>query len=668
MGGSEKTQKTHRWWRVVEAHKYLELVFNLPLDGPFTYVPSEKVDAEVGMRVVAPFGRRKLTGFVVGVHTTPPKGDFKIRAIERRVDTEPIFGAEEVELARWIAGMYFCTLGEALSSMLPGGKRVSETPSFPVEEEVSEGAKTLSMHQERALRKLVDSEGGRFYLYGVTGSGKTEVFLQAAEETIRRGFSVIYLVPEISLTHQLVKVVRTRFADTAALWHSRLTPSQKLGEWNKIRRGEAKLVVGARSAVSTPVQNLGLIIIDEEHESSYKSGQTPRYHARQIAMKRCSDGKATLVMGSATPSVEAVHLMREGKIVRLDLPERIAGGTLPHIEVVQMDGRSGALSDRLAEEIQRTHTRGGQTILFLNRRGFSYFFHCRSCGYEMKCRHCSVSLTYHKSRGKMICHYCGYRRDPVEVCPECGSLDVGYSGFGTERIEEETARRFPHLSIARVDTDSVKKKGSLEKTLNDFRDGKIDILLGTQMVAKGLNFPGVKLVGIVLADSTLNVPDFRSPERTFSLIVQVSGRAGRYTDDGRVIIQTFKPGVPAIADAAAGEHERYYTDELAMRKELGFPPYNRLFRIVFRGGEREKVKKRAEAAATALRSYYLEDTEILGPASCPVEVIAGNIRYHIIIRTLRYADVHRMLRRWYHEEKEEKGTYREIDPDPVSLL
>ncbi|MFO7849507.1 MAG: primosomal protein N' [Spirochaetia bacterium] len=652
----------------MEEQKYLELVFNLPLHGPFTYLPSAKNDAAAGMRVMAPFGGRKLMGFVVDMHTTPPEGDFAIRPIDRVVDTEPIFGKEEVELARWIAGMYFCTLGEALSAMLPGGRRVSETPSFPVEEEVSEGPKTLSRHQARAFRKLVDSAGGRFYLYGVTGSGKTEVFLQAAEETIRRGFSVIYLVPEISLTHQLVKVVRTRFAGTAALWHSRLTPSQKLGEWNKIRRGEAKLVVGARSAVSAPVQNLGLIIIDEEHENSYKSGQTPRYHARQIAMKRCNDHNATLVMGSATPSIEAVHLMREEKLVRLDLPDRIAGGKLPQIEVVQMEGKSGAISDRLAEEIRRTHTQGGQSILFLNRRGFSYFFHCRSCGYEMKCSHCSVSLTYHKSSGKMICHYCGYRRDPVGVCPECGSLDVGYSGFGTERIEEETARRFPHLSIARVDTDSVKKKGSLEKTLNDFREGKIDILLGTQMVAKGLNFPGVKLVGIVLADSTLNVPDFRSPERTFSLIVQVSGRAGRYTDDGRVIIQTFKPGVPAIADAAAGEHERYYTEELAVRKELGFPPYNRLFRIVFRGREGKKVKERAEAAAGALRSYGLEDTEILGPASCPIEIIAGNVRHHIIIRTLRYSDVHKVLRRWSREERGVKGTYREIDPDPVSML
>jgi primosomal protein N' (replication factor Y) len=286
----------------------------------------------------------------------------------------------------------------------------------------------------------------------------------------------------------------------------------------------------------------------------------------------------------------------------------------------------------------------------------------------MKCEHCSVSLTYHKSSGKMVCHYCGYTRDPVEVCPECGSLDVGYSGFGTERIEEEIARRFPKLTTARVDTDSVRKKGALEKVLGDFREGRIDILLGTQMVAKGLNFPKVKLVGIVLADSTLNVPDFRSPERTFSLIMQVSGRAGRYTDDGRVVIQTFKPGVPAIADAASGELEKYYTEELMMRKELRFPPYYRLFRIVFRGRDGRKVRDRAERAAEALRAESPADTEILGPAACPIEVISRNIRRHIIIRTMRYGEVHRMLRRWAVEEHDPGGTYREIDPDPVSLL
>jgi primosomal protein N' (replication factor Y) len=286
----------------------------------------------------------------------------------------------------------------------------------------------------------------------------------------------------------------------------------------------------------------------------------------------------------------------------------------------------------------------------------------------MKCEHCSVSLTYHKSSGKMVCHYCGYSRDPVQVCPECGSLDVGYSGFGTERIEEEVAKRFPKLRTARIDTDSVRKKGALEQTLSDFRNGFIDILLGTQMVAKGLNFPRVKLVGIVLADSTLNVPDFRSPERTFSLIVQVSGRAGRYTDDGRVIIQTFKPRAPAIADAAEGNLERYYSEELLMRKELGFPPFYRLFRIVFRGRESRKVQMRADKAAASLREAGVEETEILGPASCPIEVIARNHRRHIIIRTLRYGEVHRVLRRWAQQESGPSGTFREIDPDPVNLL
>ncbi len=661
--------------------EYLELVFNLPLHGSFTYLlqsagedsaAGKKGDAapepQPGMRVIAPFGRRKLTGYIIERHKRAPQGDFTLRPVSRILDDQPIFGDEEIDLARWLAGMYFCSLGEALSAVLPGGKRSMEPPALPVEEEVSEGAKELSLHQRKALDRILEGEGDRYYLYGITGSGKTEVFLQAAEKIIAAGGSVIYLVPEISLTHQLVRVVHSRFAGKGALWHSRLTPSQRLGEWKKIRSGEARLVVGARSAVFTPVKRLGLVVIDEEHENSYKSGQTPRYHARQVAMKRCRDAGAKLVMGSATPSVEAYHLMQQGKIERLQLPERIAGGKLPAIEIVNMDSACGAISDRLAEEIHTVHGEGGQTILFLNRRGFSYFFHCRSCGYEMKCERCSVGLTYHKGRGKMVCHYCGYSRPPVDVCPECGSLDVGYSGFGTERIEEEVARLFPKLSVARVDTDSVRKKGELERLLAEFKKGRIDILLGTQMVAKGLNFPKVKLVGIVLADSSLNVPDFRSPERTFSLIVQVSGRAGRYTDDGRVIIQTFKPRIPAVLDAAEGELERYYEGELAMRKELRFPPFYRLFRIVFRGKDRQKVRERAEKAEAVLRERLPEESEILGPAACPIEVISRNVRHHIIIRTLRYGEVHRMLRRWAAEEEGPRETYREIDPDPVSLL
>ncbi|HUX21298.1 MAG TPA: primosomal protein N', partial [Spirochaetia bacterium] len=508
---------------------------------------------------------------------------------------------------------------------------------------------------------------GISYLFGVTGSGKTEVYLSVAERVIAEGKSVIYLVPEISLTHQLVESVWNRFKDNVAVLHSGLTPSQKLVEWQRIRRGAARFIIGARSAIFAPVETLGLVIIDEEHEGSYKSGSTPRYHARQVAMRRCATSGARLVMGSATPSVEAYHLMSQGVIASYRMPDRLAGGVMPEVEVVDMKREQGGISATLASEIRTTVDAGRQVILFLNRRGFSYFFHCRSCGYEMTCSRCSVSLTFHKERNRMVCHYCGSSRGPVEVCPDCGSLDVGYSGFGTEMVEEEVKRRFPDLRTIRIDTDAVRKKGQLKETLKRFRAGEIDVLLGTQMVAKGLNFPGVKLVGIVLADTGLHLPDFRAQERTFSLIVQVAGRAGRYVPDGKVVIQTYRPDVDAVRLAAAHDLTTFYERELETRRALEFPPFSRLIRLVFRGRDRERVLSTASSYAEGVTAT-LREGEVLGPAECPVAVISGNYRVQVIVRSSSFSASHRSVTRVAREGRPERGVYVELDVDPVSLL
>ncbi|HOV64462.1 MAG TPA: primosomal protein N', partial [Spirochaetia bacterium] len=417
-----------------------------------------------------------------------------------------------------------------------------------------------------------------------------------------------------------------------------------------------------------PVNSLGLIIIDEEHEGSYKSGSTPRYHARQVAMKRALMNHCRLVMGSATPSLEAFHLMDSGRIEKLHLPERLSGGTMPQVQIVDMRGEKYSISDTLAAEMRKAKEEGRQTILLLNRRGFSYFFHCRSCGYEMTCKHCSVSLTYHKARGRMICHYCGYNQKPVDVCPECGSLDVGYSGFGTELIEEEVRSRFPDFVVSRVDTDSTQKRDSLKRILADFKNGKIDVLLGTQMVAKGLNFPGVKLVGIVCADTALHLPDFRALERTFSLIVQVSGRAGRYLSDGKVIIQTFSPDNEAIIRASTGDVDGFFAMELADRRKLGFPPFKRIIRIVFRGRDFDRVVQKAHQFARLLSGQNTAQTEILGPAECPISLIAGNYRQQLILRTTDFASCHRLVGRVLRSFDKGKNVFMEIDVDPVSIL
>ena len=646
--------------------RFVELAFNLPLRKTFTYALPEGIEAAVGCRAAAPFGARALTGLVVALRDSPPEGVGEIREVRRLIDARPLFGEPTLDLARWMARMYMCSLGEALSAMLPGGRRESEADELPLDEEL----RTYALaEQQRAAIEAISAKGeGSFYLYGVTGSGKTDVYLSVAQKVTSEGRGVIYLVPEISLTHQVVRTFHSQYRKRLAVLHSALTPSQRLKEWLRVLDGEVDVVIGARSAVFAPFHRLGLIVIDEEHEGAYKSGSTPRYHARQVAMRRAAQEKAMLVMGSATPSLEAYHFMSEGTIPCLRLPDRLSGGTLPTIEVVDMRRQSGPLSSRLLAEIEKTFAEGRQTILFLNRRGFSYFFHCRSCGYEMSCRHCSVALTYHRERERMICHYCGYSAEPIHACPQCGSLDVGYSGFGTEGIEEEIQRAFPRMTVKRIDTDAVKKKKVLREALADFREGRIHLLLGTQMVAKGLNFPGVKLVGIVNADTGFQLPDFRAAERTFDLLVQVSGRAGRTLPDGTVLIQTFQPGNPAILMAKEGRLEDFYAAELDTRRLLGFPPFSRLIRIVVRGRNQAKAGAAIGDLAGKLAERLGGSAEILGPAECPIARISGSHRSHLIVRTTRFTEAHERVSAALEDYRAPAGVHVEVDVDPQALL
>ena len=661
--------------------EFLEVLFDVPRLGAFTYRNLEGGPAAVGRRVMAPFGRREATGFVVGERAEAGLEADKLKRITRFVDAEPLFDGATIELARWLAGMYFCGPGEALAAMLPSGRREGARPAagegradaeleIEGEDDFSMAAAGLELSDEQAgaFERITREPGGTWYLYGLTGTGKTEVFLRAAEATLAEGRGVIYLVPEIALTGQVVEAATRRFGDRCAVLHSRLPASQRLAAWRRILRGEAVVVVGARSAIFAPVRNLGLIVIDEEHEGGYKAGSAPRYHARQVAMRRRAAAGARLVMGSATPSAEAWKLMEEGGMERLKLTRRLSGGAPPAVEIVDMRRESGPISRRLYEAVREAQALGRQSILFLNRRGFSYFFHCNTCGHEIRCKHCSVSLTYHKDRGALVCHYCGFRTEPPRACPECGSLDVGWSGFGTERVEEEAARLFPDLKIRRLDADSTSRKGELEAALADFREGRADILLGTQMVAKGLNFPRVKTVGVVLADTTLNLPDFRSAERAFSLIVQVAGRAGRFSPDGRVIVQTYRPESQVIRAAAAIDLDAFYASELSTRRELGFPPYARLIRVVFRSKDRgravEAARSFAEAAAVALPA----GAELLGPAECPLAMVAGTHRWQLLVRTEELGKVHPAFAELLAAFRVPSSVRLEPDVDPVSLM
>ena len=658
--------------------RWFDLAFDIPSDQTFTYRADEKGEAAVGKRAMVPFGKRgrDSLGFIVAERDSPPDAiqESAIKPIRRIVDDQPLFDERDIALARWIAAYYLCGIGQAISVMIPTARRIVSYSSFGSDDEViADAALELSAEQETALAAIVGSGEcvplPMFYLYGITGSGKTEVFLRAAESLLKEGKSVIYLVPEIALTHQTAQIIGSRFGSAAAMLHSGMSPSARLAEWSRIRRGEAPIVVGPRSAVFAPVRNLGMIIIDEEHDGSYKSGNTPRYHARQIAMRRCSVEGAKLVMGSATPSAEAWKLMADGTITRLSLSYRLAGGSLPEIKPVSLDAE-GCLTAELREEIRLTARMGRQTILFLNRRGFAYFYHCPSCGYEQTCRRCSVSLTWHKAKGKALCHYCGYSEQPPSACPRCGSLEAGYRGFGTEMVEEEVRRTFPDLRIRRADTDSMGKKGGLEDTLAMFKAGMVDILLGTQMVAKGLNFPGVRLVGVILADTGLHMPDFRAAERTFSLIVQVAGRAGRYFPDGKVIVQTLRMNDPVITRSCSLDIEGFYTAELEQRQQLSFPPYMRLIRFTMRSRDASRADSAIRRLADIAAPLIPPGADMLGPAECPIGIIAGNHRRQLILRGSSMGKLHAAGRAALelYDKNRDSRVYLEVDIDPVNVL
>jgi len=662
---------------------FFDLVFDIPSQQSFTYRIDDKKEAAAGKRAMVPFGRRDCLGYIIRGRSEPPQGvaEDSIKKIRRVVDAEPLFDINDLQTASWMADYYLCGTGQALCAMIPSGKKMIVPDILGSGAENGESL-VISDEQEAAV-KLITSEikqfpkdkphpplPAMFYLYGVTGSGKTEVFIRSAKKIIDEGKTVIYLVPEISLTHQTSLMIGNRFGSQAAMLHSGMSPSSRLAEWMRIRRGEAQIVVGPRSAVFAPVQNLGLVIIDEEHDGSYKSGNTPRYHARQVAIRRCTTEGARLVMGSATPSAEAWKLMSEGLVTRLSLSRRLSGGKMPDIKPVSLNRTEGCLTKELKDEIKATALMGRQSILFLNRRGFAHFFYCPDCGWELLCRRCSVSLTYHKSRGKCICHYCGYSESPSDSCPKCGSVKAGFRGFGTEMIEEEVKSTFPDLRVRRVDADTAAKKGGLEEALTLFKEGVIDILLGTQMVAKGLNFPGVRLVGVIFADSGLHLPDFRAAERTFSLIVQVAGRAGRYFTDGKVIVQTLRMDDPVIAHSCALDVNGFFNAELVQRKALGFPPFSRLIRFVIRAKDDSRAQEAVSRLASIARPLIPAGCDMLGPAECPIGVINDNYRKQLILRGPSMNIIHPAAKELFsrYEKKRDAKTYLEVDVDPVSML
>ena len=540
-------------------------------------------------------------------------------------------------------------------------------------------APVLNSHQETAFQEIHAAlEKGifqTFLLEGVTGSGKTEVYLRAIEAALALGKNTLLMVPEIALTPAMAGQFFHRFGKQVAVLHSAFGDAERAGQWRRIRNGQARVIAGTRSAVFAPIQNLGLVIVDEEHDGSYKQEETPRYHGRDVALIRARNAQAIAVLGSATPAVETRYNAAQNKYRRLSLPERVAQRPMPTVKVVDMrvefleTKRQATFSRELLDQMRLRLGQGEQVMLLLNRRGFSSFMVCRACGERLLCENCSVVLTHHRRDRRMLCHYCGFAAKVPATCPACGSDHIQFLGAGSERVENELHDYLPTARIARLDRDSAAGKGSFETILDAFRNGDIDILVGTQMIAKGHDIPNVTLVGVVLADIGLGMPDFRAAERSFQLLTQAAGRAGRGDTPGVVVIQTLNPDHYAIRFAAAQDYEHFYEKELEFRKWLRYPPFAAFANVLVR------AEKQEEALRMATELGYLlnpppDGIRVMGPAEAPMARLRNEFRYQILLKAVKRSTLRESLRtlRTYAEKEKWRATALTIDIDPVNLM
>ena len=531
--------------------------------------------------------------------------------------------------------------------------------------------KTLTEDQEREYKSVYFNKYDTYLLYGVTGSGKTEVYIKWIEKCISEGKTAIMLVPEISLTTQIAKRFYEAFGSDVAIFHSSLSEGEKYDEYLKILRGEVHVVVGTRSAIFVPLKNLGIIIIDEEDSSSYKQDNNPRYHVRDMAIYRGKYNNIPVVLGSATPTLESKARADKGVYKLLKLSNRVGNAKLPIIHVIDMEGemkkRNLIFSEFLQNKIREKLSRKEQVILLLNRRGFSTFITCSNCGYTYKCPSCDITLTFHKSTNNLICHYCGYQKKKDEVCPECHEASLNYYGLGTERLEEKIKEMYPDARVVRMDQDTTRNKGSHEKIIGEFKEYKYDILLGTQMISKGLDFPKVTLVGVINADASLNIPDYRSSEVTYSLLSQVAGRAGRSEMPGEVIIQTFNPDNYVIECVKSNNYDKFYLQEMNFRKKLKYPPYYYLVGIKVIGKVYEKTIEDARKVKKYLDDNLNKETIVLGPTTASVFRFNNEYRMQIIIKYKFDDKLMATLKDLDNIFSGNKDNYLEIDFNPLRI-
>ena len=735
--------------------KFALVAVPAPLREPLTYAVPEALGSrlEVGMRVLVPLGRRRVTGVVTGFQPRSPVAG--TREVAECLDHEALLDEAFLKLCRWAADYYVAPLGEVLAAALPpllrtesrvvaafarypeglrGGidrevldalRRGPMTPGAlsrrfprrgvkaaldrlveagavtledrlrghvrearrrkqPVPEETpgaapASRAPALTREQRRALGAMDErlGEGGfeTVLLHGVTGSGKTEVYLQAMERVRRRGRQCLILVPEIALTPQLLDRLEARFPGDVAVLHSGLASAERWRQWWRIVHGAVNVVAGARSAVFAPVRNLGLIVVDEEHDPGYKQEEGVRYHARDLAVVRGRIVGCPVILGSATPSVESYHNARSGRYRLAELTGRVESRPMPDVEVVDLKNgparpaRDGIFSAPLLQALQENHALGRQSLVFLNRRGFASFLQCQACGFVVRCPHCSISLTYHLGRDSTFCHHCGFRRRKADACPGCGNLSLGEVGFGTERVEHELRRLLPKARIGRMDRDTTSPRGAQERIFRSWEKGDLDILVGTQMIAKGHDVGGVTLVGVVLADSSLNLPDFRAAEKTFQIISQVAGRAGRAQGPGRVIVQTLAPGHYCFDRARVHDYRGFFATETEFRRELGYPPFRHLVHLRLDGAHEGRVARGARELVRGLRRDPAGDAvEILGPAPAPISRLRNRYRWQILLKGRSRPTLLALARRAVALMPAGKAVRIHVDVDPYHML
>jgi primosomal protein N' (replication factor Y) len=647
---------------------YADVVVDIPMDNEtLTYIIPDKFNLALrGERVEIEIRSRKAIGIIKEIHFNEP--NFKTKNLIRVIDSAPILNEDQWDLADWMKKTYLAGLGESLFRMIPQGRRLikENEPNL----EVDSSYKELNSEQNNAYKGIIsklEQNASTHLIYGITGSGKTEIYIHLIREVLKRtNRSVIFLVPEITLTYHILKKLETIFPKELALIHSGLKISQRFRAYQGLLKGEKRIAVGTRSAIFAPVSNLGLVIMDEEHDSSYKENSSPRYHAKQIAHYRITKSSGMLVLGSATPSIETFYLAKSNKIHFYEIKKRaVISANLPEIKIISKKDSEGPIGFELLQALKIQAIKKEQSILLLNRRGYAPFIYSSDESKILGCPNCSTNLCYHKN-GIVQCHICGYKESFEKLKVQHKKLEL--IGSGTQKLEEYLLSVFPDSKIERLDQDSSKNQEILSGILTKLYNGELDILTGTQMIAKGLDVPNVTLVGVINANQGLGIPDFRANERVFSLLTQVSGRAGRSEKKGLVLIEAHDPKHPVFQKALNQDYDGFYNDEIQFRREMNLPPFVRLLRLVIRSTDEEISNKEILKISEIIKGRIEEKMTVLGPSPCPFYKIDKYFRNHILIKTDNHDKTRKLVQAIQEKWKASAKVYLEIDFDPLDLI